>query len=250
MRSQADARQITSEVRRNPLQRRLKRLEQPEARCAACEHIKYRHDDGGCTLGNNGLRHRGGNGLESRGQLKANGIECWCPQFTTNPQEAWGTILKCGDIGALQRETLRRRDRGELNKARQALDQYVVRTPRDARDPLWIDKMEHSISQREASRIPQSPKRTPQHRPIDPRKELIARLKARDPNTNARKICELIDQKINKEAPIRQNNFAPLERWGKQASGERSWVGFYDHTKTHSLVRSYVNKVPPLKTSK
>jgi hypothetical protein len=248
MRSQADARQITSEVRRNPLRRRLKRLEQPEARCAACEHLKYRHDDGGCTLGKNGLRHRGGNGLESRAQLKANGIECWCPQFTTNPQEAWRMILKCGDAGALQQETLRKRDRGELNKARQALDQYVVRTPRDARDPLWIDKMENSISQREESRIPRSPKRTPQHRP-DQRKELIAQLKAYHPNARARKICELIDRRIS-SVPSLRAALALLESWQRQAPGERSWAEVFAHPATHNLVRSYVNKVPPLKTSK
>jgi hypothetical protein len=159
-------------------------------------------------------------------------------------------ILKHGDSGLLQRESLRKLDRGELNEARQAFHQYVFRTPPHTRDPLWIDKMEHSIRQGEESRIPASSKRTPQHPHIDPKKELIAQLKARNPNANARKICELIDQKINREAPIRQKNFAPLEQWVKQAPGKRSWADLYDHTKTHNLVRSYVNKVPSLKTSK
>jgi hypothetical protein len=92
--------------------------------------------------------------------------------------------------------------------------------------------------------------RRPQHRPFNERKELIARLKARNQGAPARRICELIDQTIDKTIPILRDNFAPLESWQKQAPGERSWVGFYDHRKTHNQVRRYVNGVPPLKTSK
>ena len=87
-----------------------------------------------------------------------------------------------------------------------------------------------------------------QVRHIDARKELIASLKARNPNTNARRICELIDQTIEKAAPIRRGNLVPLESWQRQAPGERSWVGFYDTPKAHNRVRSYVNKVPPMRT--
>jgi hypothetical protein len=89
-----------------------------------------------------------------------------------------------------------------------------------------------------------------QQRPVDRRKELIARLKARNPDAGARKICDLIDQSINKEAPINQRHLAPLESWQKQAPTKRSWVEFFTDTKTHNLVRSYVNKVPRLKTAK
>lgn len=88
----------------------------------------------------------------------------------------------------------------------------------------------------------------PQRRHVDARKELIARLKARNPNASARKICELIDQTINKEAPIRQGNLAPLEPWRKLAPGARTWVDFYDAPKTRNRVRTYVNKVPALQT--
>ena|ERR1022692_453968 len=86
-------------------------------------------------------------------------------------------------------------------------------------------------------------------RPVDARKELIARLKARNPNSRARKICELIDQAIEKAAPIQQGNFAPLKAWQMQAPGKRSWVEFFDHPKTHNRVRTYVNKVPTLQTT-
>jgi hypothetical protein len=90
-----------------------------------------------------------------------------------------------------------------------------------------------------------------QRRPVDARKELIAQLKARGPNLNARKICELIDRRIcSASAPIYRDALAALKSWQMQAPGQRSWVGLYDHPKTHNLVRAYVNKVPPLKTSK
>ena len=88
-----------------------------------------------------------------------------------------------------------------------------------------------------------------QVRYVDPRKELIAGLKARNPNTSARRICELIDQTIEKTAPIRRGNLVPLESWQRQAPGERSWVGLYDTSKAHNRVRSYVNKVPPMRTA-
>lgn len=78
---------------------------------------------------------------------------------------------------------------------------------------------------------------------------MIARLKAYKLNAPARKICELIDQSIN-TTPISKLTLAPLEPWRKQAPGERTWVGFYDHPKTHNRVRAYVNKVPALKTAK
>ena len=88
-----------------------------------------------------------------------------------------------------------------------------------------------------------------QVRHVDPRKELIAGLKARNPNTTARRICELIDQKIEKAPPILRGNLVPLESWQGLAPGERSWVGLYNTSKTHNQVRSYVNKVPPMRTA-
>lgn len=88
-----------------------------------------------------------------------------------------------------------------------------------------------------------------QVRRVDARKELIASLKARNPNTNARRICELIDQTIERATPIRRGNLVPLESWQRQTPGERSWVGLYDSSKTHNRVKSYVNKVPPMRTA-
>jgi hypothetical protein len=89
-----------------------------------------------------------------------------------------------------------------------------------------------------------------QRRPPDPRKELIARLKARNPNAKARRICELIDQTLEKVAPIRRDNLSPLQSWGKKAPRERTWVGLYDSNETRNSVRGYVNKVPALEISK
>jgi hypothetical protein len=113
---------------------------------------------------------------------------------------------------------------------------------------LLAEHKDHSLSAKIATHQGTSASR--RHRQaVDQKKELIAGFKARNPYAKARKICELMDQRINKEAPVLQPILAPLERWGKQVPGKRSWLDFYDHPKTHSLVRSYVNKVPPLKTA-
>jgi hypothetical protein len=87
-----------------------------------------------------------------------------------------------------------------------------------------------------------------QRRPPDAKKELIAQLKARNPS-NARKICELIDQAIDRVAPILRGGLAPLKSWQVQAPGKRSWVNLYDDPKTRNRVRAYVNKVPKLQTA-
>jgi hypothetical protein len=89
-----------------------------------------------------------------------------------------------------------------------------------------------------------------QQRPVDEKKALIARLKANYRNQPARKICESIDQTIDRTAPIIRERLAPLEQWRKLVPSARSWVRFFDDPKTHNLVRSYVNKVPPLKVLK
>jgi hypothetical protein len=82
---------------------------------------------------------------------------------------------------------------------------------------------------------------------IDERKVLIASLKARNRDTRARKICELIDNQIEKE-PRAVYRLIPLQSWVKKASGLRTWTEFYDNKPTRNLVRAYVNKVPPLET--
>ena len=87
------------------------------------------------------------------------------------------------------------------------------------------------------------------HRPIDARKELIASLKARRPNIRAREICKLIDNKIEREPAALRPCFEPLPSWVSKAGKARTWLGLYDNKHTRNLVRSYVNKVPPLKTA-
>jgi hypothetical protein len=118
---------------------------------------------------------------------------------------------------------------------------------------MYMDEAAFECARASGTKIAPSPNTSVgrrQKRPINPRKELIARIKAHNPDAPSRRICELIDQRINKEATIFRDNLAPLVQWGRLAPGERSWVGFYDHAKTHNLVRSYVNKVPRLKTSR
>jgi hypothetical protein len=97
---------------------------------------------------------------------------------------------------------------------------------------------------------PASRKVSRRHRPVDTRKELIAQLKARNPNANARRICELIDSTIERTSPALQPRLEPLGSWLSSTGASRTWLGLYDNEPTHNLVRSYVNKVPPLKTSK
>jgi len=118
---------------------------------------------------------------------------------------------------------------------------------------IYMDEVAFESARTSGAKIVPSPNtsvRRRQQRPVNRRKELIARLKAHNPDAQARRICELIDRSINQEAPILRGNLAPLEQWERLAPGERSWVGFYDYAATHNLVKSFVNKVPPLKTSR
>jgi hypothetical protein len=88
--------------------------------------------------------------------------------------------------------------------------------------------------------------RRPRYR-IDARKELIASLKARNPDAHARKICELIDIKIEREHGAVQQ-LPPLQPWVEKARGLRTWTQLYDNKPTRNLVRAYVNKVRPIDT--
>jgi len=117
---------------------------------------------------------------------------------------------------------------------------YCARLERDA--------VEKSAAATKASPRPSRPEQS-RARHIDPRKELIASLRERHRGALARRICELIDREINL-VPARKAALAPLESWRRHAPNTRSWVGFYDDTRTRNRVRAYVNKVPPLKTAK
>jgi hypothetical protein len=88
------------------------------------------------------------------------------------------------------------------------------------------------------------------NRPVDSKKELIAQLKARNPDAKARRICELIDSKIERTSPALRPRFEPLGSWLATSGAPRTWLGLYDYEPTHNLVRAYVNKVPRMKTSK
>jgi hypothetical protein len=149
-------------------------------------------------------------------------------------------------------------------------EQYVLRPTRDA---VLADKSLMPIGSVRELRVdhphpgrmaavevvipaPQGHKAEPQStsvrrrqvRPIDARKELIARLKARHPNTQARKICELIDRSIS-STPICRDVLAALKSWRTRAPGKHSWVELYDDPRTRNRVRAYVNKVPTLQTA-
>jgi len=80
-------------------------------------------------------------------------------------------------------------------------------------------------------------------RPANAKKALMAELKAM-PDAGARKICELIDDRINAAPLSRSGALGPLESWLTIAHGTLSWVDVFDHPKTRKLVRAYLNKVP------
>jgi hypothetical protein len=93
-----------------------------------------------------------------------------------------------------------------------------------------------------AARQPRAP------RVLDRKKELIARLKATQPGISARDICFLMDRRICREPPALRVSLEPLLDWQQKAGGKRTWVDLFDDERTYNRVRSFVNKVPPLRT--
>jgi hypothetical protein len=185
------------------------------------------------------------NEAETCGMLKALREDRWVLSLETTLEQLVGSaherLAKRGTHAAPR----------SRKQATEPLPQHAGKRDRSGRQAVATEY--RAVEQQQGGPITPSvaaPLSRHRQRSLDMRKELIARLKARNPGTKARKICELIDQTINKEAPIRQGNLAPLESWRKLAPDERTWVGFYDHPKTHNQVRTYVNKVPPLKTAK
>jgi hypothetical protein len=132
---------------------------------------------------------------------------------------------------------------------REELEAILGRIDRSELLLCELREQDSAIADTKIARPPPLVRRRRQHRRVDPRKVLIAELKARHPDAPARKICELIDNHVN-TTPISKHALAPLESWRTKALVTRSWVDVYDHPKTHESVRSYVNKVPPLKITK
>jgi len=91
-------------------------------------------------------------------------------------------------------------------------------------------------------------KRIRQQVPIDRRKELIARIKARSPVLKARSICVELDKAIERATPVTARTLAPLGAWTEKAEGKRAWQDLYDAKVTRTLVRAHINKVPALRT--
>lgn len=96
------------------------------------------------------------------------------------------------------------------------------------------------------SRAPRSRSRSQSPRKVDPRKGMIARLKSEHCENSAELIAVLMDGEIEKMAQNDQEKFAPLDDWKKLAPHLRTWKEFIDLPRTHHLVRTYINKIPPL----
>lgn len=105
-----------------------------------------------------------------------------------------------------------------------------------------------SASIKPEPKTPLTGRRSRPRRPPDPRKELIARIKANQPGIGARGVCAVIDRSIDREAPALRARIAPLSAWVTKSKGVSTWAGVFDSKQTHHLVRSYVNKVPALQT--
>jgi hypothetical protein len=91
-------------------------------------------------------------------------------------------------------------------------------------------------------------RRAARHVRVDVRKQEIASIKAGEPGILARNICLQMDWKINRAAPVFRERIEPLPSWIKKANGKRTWKEVFDDKHTHHSVRSFVNKVPALKT--
>lgn len=96
--------------------------------------------------------------------------------------------------------------------------------------------------------LPISPvkrRRSPLQCDIDPRKKKIAELKSTFKREKARGICTKMDDAMEVLTPAVASQLEPLPAW-VQKTHDRTWGGNYNHPQTHKLVRSYINKVPPL----
>ena len=98
-----------------------------------------------------------------------------------------------------------------------------------------------------ANVLPKAHRTTPRAGSVDPRKERIAQIKAGQPGIKAIDVCLQIDRAFQREAPGMRDRLAPLASWSK-ATWVRTWEGVFDDQRTHHRVRSFINKVPALKT--
>lgn len=224
--------------------------------CKSCGHRESCHDDLGCFLRPDGtMRDEYSDGLETRRALKGTSAECWCRKYETDLASGIDAILKDdAPRRAIVAATDAAVDRKDAAAAEKLLYRYLRETVANERDAHWVKAIERSIDRlrflRHSADYSSGLKQSRPPRPVDAKKELIARLKARYPSSCARKICELIDKRIETESTAQRQRLEPLLSWVSRAGTSRTWLELYEGKRTHNLVRSYVNKVPPLKTRK
>jgi predicted DNA-binding transcriptional regulator AlpA len=98
--------------------------------CAACNHPRYAH-------GKNGDRCSVSNGVTSAG--------CWCRKFVTDFPEAINLIIANGEPLALVLGINRAIERQDKANAHRLLDQWLVKTPFNKQDLVWIEETRHRI---------------------------------------------------------------------------------------------------------
>jgi hypothetical protein len=77
------------------------------------------------------------------------------------------------------------------------------------------------------------------HYPIEPRKIVIASIKASDKNLSCREICRRMDKKLERNSML-----LPLESWMSKTH-DRTWEGNYLHQKTRPSVSKYISLIKP-----
>lgn len=82
----------------------------------------------------------------SRPALKKTGALCWCPKFVADFSQAADLIYESGNCAALKYGIAEAISRGDSQNARRLLDQLVIKTPPEARDPDWIRATERSVA--------------------------------------------------------------------------------------------------------
>jgi hypothetical protein len=106
--------------------------------------------------------------------------------------------------------------------------------------------LEHKSNRPGEGRSIRNPRR---QRHPDPRKLMIAGIKARFPHALAAEICNRLDVNVGNSTETKRRMLAPLKCW-TDITGTCTWTEVYEHPTTHDRVRGYINKIPPAQTRK
>ncbi len=86
---------------------------------------------------------------------------------------------------------------------------------------------------------------------IDPRKRMIAEIRAQHPRgISARDICREMDAIFERVGRGQQQQLQPVESWMRKAPGKRTWTDLFNDSRTKKAVGKYIYQIPALKTSK